>query len=386
MAPSPTPKTILPPAWIGVMGGGQLGRFFVLAAQEMGYSTMVWDPDPEAPAGKAADYFLNAPYDDKNALMQMGQCAGVTVEFENVSVEAMKELSNLTRVTPQPNCVAIAQNRIYEKAAIRQAGLPTAPYQVIASLDDVNEETAKLLPGILKTATQGYDGKGQMQIDALTGLHAAVMAGVSKGQQFVLEKKLDLVTELSVIVCRLDDKNIVCYPPIENKHKDGILRYSYVPARVNEQLMRSAQKMAVQMAQALNYVGVLCVEMFVVGQDNRLMVNEIAPRPHNSGHFTIDACSTSQYQQQTKILCGFPPGSPRLLSACVMANILGDAWGANGAEPNWGAVAPVPTAYLHLYHKKEARPGRKMGHFTVLGKTVEECKQTAEQLSAKLQS
>lgn len=356
-------SAILPPATLGILGGGQLGRMFALAAQTMGYRVMVLDPDPHAPAAAFADVHLCAPYDDSSALETLASCAAVTTEFENVNADSMLWLSQYTRVSPSGRCVAIAQDREQEKAWIRKAGLTTAPYRIIASAQDAGADSNAWLPGILKTATLGYDGKGQVRVSNPAEL-AQAYADLG-GVRCVLEKMLDLRSEISVIVCRLDSAHTACFAPIENQHQNGILAYSLVPARLPERVQQQAQAVAQRLADTLDYVGVLAVELFVVGDDAQLVVNEMAPRPHNSGHHTLDACASSQFQQQIRLMCGLPPADITLLSPCCMANILGNVWPGRG-EPDWAAILQHPKAHLHLYGKHEARPGRKMGHFTQL--------------------
>ncbi|WP_037585956.1 5-(carboxyamino)imidazole ribonucleotide synthase [Stenoxybacter acetivorans] len=381
MTTNHTTLSILPPAMLGILGGGQLGRMFTIAAKTLGYRVTVLDPDPNAPAAEFADTHLCAPFDDATALTQLAKCAAVTTEFENVSADAMRQLALTTRVSPSGDCVAIAQDREQEKAWIRKAGLPTAPYRVIRCLADINDDCTALLPGILKTATLGYDGKGQAQINSLPELTEAFTKMGSV--RCVLEQKLDLHTEISVVVCRLNSDNIACFPCAENQHECGILAYSTVPARLPENLQQQAQQLACRLADTLDYVGVLAVEMFVVGKDENLVINEIAPRPHNSGHYTLDACSTDQFQQQVRLMCGLPPADTHLLSPCCMANILGDLWYENN-EPNWQILLQPTNVYLHLYGKKTARAGRKMGHYTVLSDNAGSAYTSAKELHRKL--
>lgn len=357
---------ILPPSMLGILGGGQLGRMFTIAAKTMGYKVTVLDPDPNAPAAEFADRHLRAPFDDAAALNELAQCAAVTTEFENVNADAMHFLAQYTHVSPSGDCVAIAQNRILEKSWIRKAGLQTAPYQAICKLEDISEESKQFLPGILKTATLGYDGKGQTRVETLEELKAAYAE--QNGAACVLEKMVDLRGEISVIVCRLNADNIQTFDPAENIHENGILAYSIVPARLSADIQQQAREMAQRLADELDYVGVLAVEMFVVGDTHELVVNEMAPRPHNSGHHTINACATDQFQQQVRLMCYLPPADTRLLSACCMANILGNVWQDNGDQPNWLPLLNNKAAHLHLYGKTVARKGRKMGHFTVLGR------------------
>jgi len=373
---------ILPPAMLGILGGGQLGRMFVTAAKRMGYRVTVLDPDANAPAADFADVHLCAPFNDAAALQTLAaSCAAVTTEFENVNADAMRALAKTTRVSPSGDCVAIAQDRIAEKSWINKAGLPTAPYLAIESVADIQVELASYLPGILKTARLGYDGKGQVRVKTADEARAAY-ADLG-GQACVLEKMLDLKLEVSAIVTRVSAAQVAVFPVSENIHKNGILDESIVPARISPTLAAQAQDYAVKLAEALDYIGVLAVEFFVLADDS-LVVNEIAPRPHNSGHYTIDACVTDQYQQQVRAMCGLLPGRTELLSPVVMVNLLGDVWREDGGEPLWDVLMEAPNAHLHLYGKKEARAGRKMGHFTVLAANVDDALDQARALKDTL--
>ena len=364
MSNQANPSIILPPAMLGMLGGGQLGRFFVIAAHEMGYKVTVLDPDRNSPAGRIADVHLCAPYDDIKALQQLTKtCAAVTTEFENVPAATMEYLAKTRIVRPSPQAVAIAQNRVMEKNFIREAGLPVAPFVVVRKEGDIPEEG--VYPGILKVARFGYDGKGQVRVANPVEARAAFD---KLGREVcVLEQRLTLDYEVSVILGRDAAGNIATFPTAENSHLHGILDISIAPARAPAALHEEAHQLAMHVAEQLDYVGVLAVEFFV--SDGKLLVNEIAPRPHNSGHYTIDACVTNQFEQQVRILAGLPLGDPRMHSYAVMVNILGDVW-SNG-EPAWEKIMACPQIKLHLYGKHEARPGRKMGHFTVLGKDVE---------------
>ncbi|KMJ53724.1 phosphoribosylaminoimidazole carboxylase [Vogesella sp. EB] len=373
---------ILPPAMLGILGGGQLGRMFVTAAKRMGYRVTVLDPDANAPAADFADVHLCAPFNDAAALQTLAaSCAAVTTEFENVNADAMRALAKTTRVSPSGDCVAIAQDRIAEKSWINKAGLPTAPYLAIESVADIQVELAPYLPGILKTARLGYDGKGQVRVKTADEARAAYTD--LGGQACVLEKMLDLKLEVSAIVTRVSAAQVAVFPVSENIHKNGILDESIVPARISPTLAAQAQDYAVKLAEALDYIGVLAVEFFVLADDS-LVVNEIAPRPHNSGHYTIDACVTDQYQQQVRAMCGLLPGRTELLSPVVMVNLLGDVWREDGGEPLWDVLMEAPNAHLHLYGKKEARAGRKMGHFTVLAANVDDALDQARALKDTL--
>lgn len=373
---------ILPPAMLGILGGGQLGRMFTVAAKTMGYRVTVLDPDPMAPAAEFADVHLCQAYDDAEALNTLANtCAAITTEFENVNADSMRWLSQLVPVSPSGDCVAIAQNRISEKTWINKAGLATAPYLAITSEADLATDLTPYLPGILKTARLGYDGKGQIRVQ--TAAEVAVAYQQLGANDCVLEKMLDLKSEVSAIVTRVSDAQISCFPVAENHHANGILDVSIVPARVSAELAEQAQTMAKQLASALNYVGVLAVEFFVLA-DDRLVINEIAPRPHNSGHYTLDACACDQFQQQVRAMCGLLPGDSRLLSPVVMVNLLGDSWGEDQSEPNWAVLMEAPNVHLHLYGKKSARPGRKMGHFTVLSATADEALEQARAIQETL--
>ncbi len=291
----------------------------------------------------------------------------------------MRWLAKQVPVSPSGDCVAIAQDRIKEKSWIRKAGLATAPYLALETVEDLNHDLSDYLPGILKTARLGYDGKGQVRV--ATAAEARAAYADLGGQACVLEKMLPLIGEVSVVVTRSNAHELAVFPVAENQHAKGILDISIVPARLG--VAAQAQQMAMQLAEALDYVGVLAVEFFVLEGD-ALVVNEMAPRPHNSGHYTLDACVVSQFEQQVRAMCGLFPGDTRLLSPVVMVNLLGDIWGEGGAEPNWAVLMQAPNAKLHLYGKKEPRPGRKMGHFCVLAETVESAIEQAEALKDTL--
>jgi 5-(carboxyamino)imidazole ribonucleotide synthase len=353
---------ILPNAMLGILGGGQLGRMFTMSARSMGYRVTVLDPDPESPAGSLADVHLKAAYDDAQALAQLAEtCAAVTTEFENVPADSMRYLAGRVRVSPSAECVAIAQDRIREKRYISGAGLQVAPFLVVETEADLQRDLSAHLPGILKIARLGYDGKGQIRVSTPeeTGRAFAQMGG----KPCVLERLLDLETEISVIVTRIGPGQAQCFPVAENQHESGILDISIVPARVSEAIAARAREMVLSLAEALDYVGVLAVEFFVL-KDGSLLINEMAPRPHNSGHYTLDATLVSQFDQQVRALCGLPPGDTRLLSPVIMVNLLGDIW--RDDAPAWDKLLSEPNVHLHLYGKQSARIGRKMGHYNVL--------------------
>ncbi|WP_148717379.1 5-(carboxyamino)imidazole ribonucleotide synthase [Chitinolyticbacter meiyuanensis] len=376
-------KAILPPAMLGILGGGQLGRMFAAAAKTMGYRVTVLDPDPQAPAADFADVHLCKPYTDEAALAELAAgCAAITTEFENVNADSMKWLAaQRVPVSPSGECVAIAQDRIVEKTFIRKAGLSTAPFLAVHTAKDLEGDLSPYLPGILKTARLGYDGKGQVRVK--TAEEARYALSELKHQACVLEKMLPLVAEVSVIVARTSRNEVVSFPVAENRHEGGILDVSIVPARIAPAVTERARQMAMQLAESLDYVGVLAVEFFVLDGDE-LVINEMAPRPHNSGHYTLDATLTSQFEQQVRAMCGLYPGRTDLLSPAVMVNLLGDVWGDGGAEPNWEVLLTAPNAKLHLYGKREARVGRKMGHFNVLAGSSDAALEQAEAIRATL--
>jgi 5-(carboxyamino)imidazole ribonucleotide synthase len=369
---------ITPPAILGMLGGGQLGRFFVVAAHELGYKVAVLDPDPHSPAGRIADEHLVAAYDAPDALDRLGQMsAAVTTEFENVPADTLAYLSKFVPVRPGAEAVAICQNRSAEKGFLKLHGFPHAPYADIRGEDDVRNANAGLFPGILKVARFGYDGKGQARVKDRD--EALVAFQHFKGEPCVLEQMLPLDYEVSVVLARDESGQVLCFPTAENRHRHGILDVSIAPARASGCLRGNAEEIAEGIAQKMGYVGTLGVEFFVV--HGQLHVNEMAPRPHNSGHYTIDACVTNQFEQQVRALCGLPLGDARAHSAAVMVNLLGDIWYRDDAhharEPDWAGLLAVPNLKLHLYGKHHPRPGRKMGHFTVIGSNADEVQKSA---------
>ena len=379
-----TNRQVLPPATIGMLGGGQLGKYSLMAANAMGYKTIVVDPDPNAPAGVVADLHLVAAYDDDDALATLGQrCAVVTTEFENAPAAAMARLGESTQVAPSSASVAVAQDRFVEKSFMVDHGIDVGEFVALpVDADDATWERARAVAdggAVVKTARLGYDGKGQQRVSSGAELEAAVrdLGGVA----CIVEALLELRAEVSVLVARTASGDTVTWPVTENVHVDGVLDVSVVPARLGPPLLDAAIGIATSVADALAYVGVLAVELFVVADDRvdslgapRLLVNEIAPRPHNSGHWTLDASVTSQFEQQVRAVCGVGLGSTAMTApAAAMVNLLGDLWflpGPDGTiaepvEPDWAAVLADPNATLHLYGKAAPRPGRKMGHITV---------------------
>ena len=379
---------ILPGATLGLVGGGQLGRMFTMAARNLDYRVTVLDPDPLSPAAEFATGHLNTAYTHPISLEDMAKtCAAITTEFENAPAEALIELARHTTVRPSGHSVAIAQDRNAEKSFFKSNGFPVGPFAVIRSPADIDPALRDVkLPGVLKTVRFGYDGKGQARISSRAELDATLNAW--NGALCILEEFLPLKQELSVVLARAADGKTALFPVAENQHINGILDITIAPARVSPALAADACAIATRLAEKLEYVGVMAVEFFVVdGQgSDRLLINEIAPRPHNSGHFTIDACRTSQFEQQVRVLCELPLGDTSQHTPAVMLNLLGNVWrGTDGqSAPDWQAVLKHPTAHLHLYGKREARPGRKMGHVTVCDMSLDRALDTALQIKREL--
>ena len=371
------------PATLGVMGGGQLGRMFVQAAQRMGYFTAVLDPDAASPAGLVSHHHIQTAYEDEQGLAQLMQrCAAITTEFENVSAPALRTLGAHRPVAPAADAVAIAQNRVLEKEHFERSGVACAPYAVIETAEQLAAVPDNLFPGILKTTRMGYDGKGQMRVKTRAELTAAWAE--LKQVPCVLEKMLPLKAECSVIVARGWDGAMVNFPVQLNLHRDGILAVTEVhegnlPPSLTAQAIAATQSIA----QDLRYVGVMCVEFFVLDDDS-LIVNEMAPRPHNSGHYTLDACDQSQFDLQVRTLAGLPLVQPRPHCPSIMLNLLGDIWLAFDDAPPWDKVLALPGTHLHLYGKLKASKGRKMGHLNITGTSVAEVRATARKASELL--
>ncbi|GAA4346456.1 5-(carboxyamino)imidazole ribonucleotide synthase [Hymenobacter saemangeumensis] len=381
-------------ATLGVMGGGQLGRMFVHAAQRLGYFTVVLDPDAQSPAGLVSHHHIQTDYGDPAGLAQLSQqCQAITTEFENVPAQALQALAQTRPVAPGAAVVGIAQNRIEEKAHFTAcadvSGVSCGPYAVIETPAQLQAVPADLLPGILKTARLGYDGKGQVRVRTAAEL-AAAWAGLG-GVACVLEKLLPLSAECSVLVARGWDGQVVGFAPQRNVHVDGILAVTHAyEGNLPPALASRARDAAVAIAQQLGYVGVLCVEFFVVDDGSAhgaLVVNEMAPRPHNSGHYTLDACDVSQFDLQVRAMAGLPLPLPRQHSPAIMLNLLGEVWldeHGQRREPNWPAVLGLPGTHLHLYGKAQARAGRKMGHLTITGPDVVSVRTVAQRAAALL--
>lgn len=374
---------ILPGATLGMLGGGQLGRMFTTAAQTMGYKVIVLDPDKNSPAGIIADQHICAAYTDETALTELANtCAAITTEFENIPASTLAFLEQRTVVHPSSTALASTQNRNVEKNVIRNLGIATVPFVSIYQRDDIAAIGERItFPAILKVATFGYDGKGQIVCEDMDAVYAAFDALGQK--ECVLEQRIDLQREISVVLARGQDGQITYFPVAENVHINGILHSTTVPSIAEEAQQQAALQMAGKIAEGLDYVGTMAVEFFISRQ-GEIIANEIAPRPHNSGHYTLDACTTSQFEQQVRMLCGLPAGNPKLISPVVMINLLGDVWG--NSQPHWQQLFTQADIKLHLYGKKEARAGRKMGHFNVLAANTEMAQQLAAQTFSALKA
>ena len=368
---------------LGILGGGQLGRMFCMEARRMGYRTLVWTGGLEAPALVVADEAIDAPFDSPEALEQfVARAAVATVEFENIPRETLEAVAARIGLHPGPEAVAICQHREREKAFLKENGIPCAPFAVVASAEELAAAMEDIgTPAVLKTAAFGYDGKGQLKLNGGEDA-AAVWAGFGTDRA-VLEAFIPFERELSVMVARSGDGSMVAYDPAENRHRHHILDVSIVPGRVSSAIAAEAKIIACRVAEALDYRGIMGVEFFHL-PDGSLLVNEMAPRPHNSGHHTLDACATSQFEQQVRVTCGLPAGSPKLLSPVVMLNLLGDMWPDESGPPDWTSLFADGSAFLHLYGKRRATGRRKMGHVNLLGPDVEDCLGRASALKAEL--
>jgi len=362
------PETLSPGSTIGILGGGQLGRMLALAAARLGLKSHIYSDEPNAPAFDVAAHHTVGSFDDEAALKAFAASVNVvTCEFENVPAEALERLSAWVRVRPPVAAVAIAQDRIEEKSFLERHGFATARFRAVRSSGELAAAVRTVgTPALLKTSRMGYDGKGQASVESPEEATAAFAE--LGGVPCVLEERLPLEREVSVVLARGDDGSVATFPVGENRHRDGILETTVVPARIPAALAGSALDLAGRVATALDYVGVLGVELFVA-TGGRLYVNELAPRPHNSGHYTLDACSTDQFEQQVRALCGLPLAEPRLLTPVAMVNLLGDLW--TGGPPRWDEVFRRPGVRLHLYGKSEPRPGRKMGHLNCLADSAD---------------
>ncbi len=368
---------------LGILGGGQLGRMFCMEARRMGYRTLVWTGGLEAPAMVVADDAIDAPFDSAEALEEfVAKAAVATVEFENIPRETMEAVAARIALHPSPNAVAICQHREREKTFLKANGIPCAPFAVVASAVELAEALKKIgTPAVLKTAAFGYDGKGQLKLEG--GEDPAAVWDSFETDRAVLEAFIPFERELSVMVARSADGSVVAYDPAENRHRHHILDISIVPARVSAAVAAEAKIIACRVADALDYRGIMGVEFFHL-PDGSLLVNEMAPRPHNSGHHTLDACATSQFEQQVRVICGLPAGSPRLLSPVVMLNLLGDMWPGETEPPDWTPLFEDGAAFLHLYGKRRAIGRRKMGHANFLGAEADDALKRAQTIKSTL--
>ncbi len=365
------PSPILPGSTLGVLGSGQLGRMFALSARQMGYRIHVYSPDSDTPAGQIADLEVTAPYDDLDRVRAFAKGVQVvTFEFENVPSDTSRACAERVLVRPDGEVLHTTQNRLREKTFLARHGFPVTEFRRIGSLADLEQAATDLgLPAILKTASFGYDGKGQQRITTREQLPTAY-AGLG-GTEGILEAQVDFGMEVSVVAARTLDGRFAAFPVFENAHSRHILDITVSPARIPPDLAWQAEVLAQGILEALGVVGLLTVELFVT-RDGRLLVNELAPRTHNSGHLTLDACPTSQFEQQVRAVCGLPLGDVTLPRPAAMANLLGDVWLDVGGTPRWTAALEDPSIRLHLYGKAEPRRGRKMGHLTAVADTVEE--------------
>lgn len=372
MTGTPTAEPLLPGTWIGIVGGGQLGRMLALEAHRLGYRTCILDPVPDCPAGQVAHRQIVADYGDLDAMARLARLVSViTYEFENVDVAAIAAVESERPVFPGSHVLHVVQNRIREKETLSQYHVPVTGFRPVAGIADLRRAIDDLgLPVVLKTATWGYDGKGQIVIDASGQLETAYRQ-LSGAGPLICEAFVPYVKEISVICARTAQGETVCYPPAENVHRQGILDVTVFPARIDANLADQAQRLARQIAEALDLIGLLAVEMFVT-KDGSLLVNELAPRPHNSGHVTLDAGPVSQFEQLLRVLCRLPLGETQPYRPAAMANLLGDLWCGRPQGPNFAALLDEPGVRLHLYGKAEARPGRKMGHICALAASPDE--------------
>ena len=369
-----TPDTLL-----GIIGGGQLGRMFCMEARRMGFRTLCWTGGVEAPARADADEVLHQPFDSEEAIATFtSEVEVASVEFENIPVKTLQAVAEKIALHPSPEAAGICQNREREKTFLRTHGIPCADFEVVTSAEELARAVSRIgLPAVLKTASFGYDGKGQVKITESADLEKIWQAFDS--DRAVLEAFIPFEREISVMVADNGHGDVQTYDPAENQHRRHVLDVSIVPARIDESVAEEADDLARRVAEALNYRGILGVEFFLLA-DGSLLVNEMAPRPHNSGHHTLDACSTSQFEQQIRAICGLPLGSTRLISPVVMLNLLGDMWPSDTHAPEWLPIFDDRCAALHLYGKRHATGRRKMGHVNFLGKSVEDCLARAESL------
>ena len=371
---------VLPGSTVGIVGGGQLGRMFALEARRMGYRVVVLDPGADTPAAQVADEHLRGAFEDVDACLELARRSDVvTLEWENADVSTLRRMAEMVPVHPSPGVLEVAQHRVREKDAARRLGVATAEYRPVRTRAELNDALAEIgAPAILKTARMGYDGKGQATLRSPADADAAFAEVSRLGDDFILEARVDFRMEVSVVCARTAEGRTASFPVAENEHRGGILHRSVVPARVPPAVAAEAVRVAEALAEGLGVVGLLAVELFVDGE-GRVLMNEIAPRPHNSGHYTWEACGVSQFEQQLRAVCGLPLGDPALLRPAAMVNLMGDDAGTGLGRPGAAAALAVPGAALHLYGKHQARPGRKMGHLTVLAPSADEAAERADE-------
>jgi 5-(carboxyamino)imidazole ribonucleotide synthase len=379
----PVIEQILPNSTIGVFGSGQLGRMFAIEARKMGYRVHTFSPDSDTPTGQVADIETAAGYDDLDAVREFARSVDViTFEFENVPSATVRAAAQFTTVHPKREILHTTQNRLREKIFLSANGFPVAAFRRIKLIDDLFRAANEMgFPSVLKTAGFGYDGKGQFKLKEPHDIESAY--SFLSGQDAVLEAFVDFEKELSVVCARGQDGRFAHYGVIENEHANHILDVSFAPALVSESVLKQALEIAENIAETMDYVGTLCIEFFLT-KDEKLLVNELAPRPHNSGHLTFDACVTSQFEQQVRAVCGLPLGSTEFYRPAAMANLLGDLW--QSGAPNWAAVLADPAVKLHLYGKAEAKPGRKMGHLTATADSGENAADLVREARSKLEA
>ena len=362
-----------PGSTIGIIGGGQLGRMIAMAARQMDYKTVVLDPDPGCPTGQVADGQITDAYSSRDASRSLARTSDVvTYEFENVDADSVSAATEFVPVHPSSSVLRTTQHRLHEKNALLKAGVSVAPFRAVTSLEDLHNAGPDLgYPMVLKTVTEGYDGKGQVIITRTEDIENAYDSLNARHVELIVEQFVPFKMEISTICARTSDGQTATFPPSENIHRNHILDISIVPARIPDSVIQKARLLAVDIAAQLDVVGLVAVEMFVT-KENELIVNELAPRPHNSGHYTMDGCDTSQFDQLVRVLAGLPIAEPKLHSPTVMVNLLGEIWVDTDGDPDWARAVEMPGVSLHLYGKAEPRVGRKMGHINVVADTVED--------------
>ena len=371
--PSQSSKVLMPGATIGIFGGGQLGRMLAMAARAMDYRTVSLDPAADCPASQVTDFHITAPYDDPDAARELAQRSDVvTYEFENVDATAIERIAEIKPVYPSPDVLRVCQDRQIEKTTLRSFDIPVPDFEIATNEQQARSAVHKIgAPAVMKTTRWGYDGKGQRIVNSVDDAPAAFDAlGGSQSEPVIVEERVDFAMEVSAICARDHSGETRTFPISENIHVNSILDTSIVPARCSDSVKRDAESIARRIAESLDVVGLITVEMFVT-RDSRVLVNELAPRPHNSGHYTIEGCETSQFEQLIRILAAMPMGDVDLRSPTVMVNLLGDIWQAASGNPDWSKVLAANRTHLHLYGKADFRPGRKMGHITTTAETAE---------------